>query len=170
MFSTLRVITVNAHLKTGSDFIKTHDTDFYLLTSVPKWSKRHINGTRKQKSAYIIIRKCQNTRCTVVSKVHKHMILGATDKTMRAKVQTHSSMNPAGKFWPKFDDLTILVLTPTAHLLITFPLAWALSPFSTARKLIDVTFYREHPIRSHKSTSNHQFESFLYQPKLTLPV
>lgn len=61
--------------------------------------------------------------------------------------------------------LIILVLTLPAHLSITFPLALALSPFSTARKFCGVTFYRKHPNRSHKLFSKPSAWTFLKTSK-----
>lgn len=48
----------------------------------------------KQKSAHVIARKSQNTRCPVVSEVHKHVIIGAAAKTKRAKLEKEKSCEP----------------------------------------------------------------------------
>lgn len=98
-----------------------------------------------QRSAHIVIGKCQNTWRTVVGEVHKHVIVGAAAETKRAKVLT--ALPEASR--ERFDDGTFQLLALPAHLLITFPLALAESPFSTARKFSGVTLCRKQPLTSH---------------------
>lgn len=144
-FETLSNMTVNARVQGGSEFIKIHDFSIQrFLSEKDRMSEGHRSHSRKQKSAYVVIGKCQNTRCAVVSEVHKHVIVGAAAETTRAKVHHASSR------FKKWLDVWFHVLTQPAHLLITFPLALAESPLSTARKFCGVTFCQKQPIRSHK--------------------
>lgn len=41
---------------------------------------------KKQKGTHLIGGKCQNTRCSVIGEVNKHMIIGSTARKMRTKL------------------------------------------------------------------------------------
>lgn len=92
-------INVNARRKRGSEFIKTYDLCFRDFYARERMSEGQWTSSRKQKSAYIVSGKCQNTRCSVVSEVHKHVIVWAAAETKRAKVHHTSSSIQQGMIW-----------------------------------------------------------------------